>query len=340
MSIEKASGEFSRTPLVIVLIPCNDVEFLRDCLTSIENQDYQNLEILVVLNGPAVGMIDELRAEFASINRPLKFLSTQLSGIVNALNYGVEICEGELIARIDADDLMPPSRIGLQVSEFQKDPELVCVGGQLQYFTSEDHRSHPGYPESYKKICHTLHRFSSLPHPGVMFRKSALMKIGSYRNNFPHVEDWDLWVRLSEVGKIVNLPVTTVLYRVHPNQTTETHSSEQHESIMAFSASRLSACLEGSQKKTELIGGLSREILLRDIIPYLFFVRKPTCISGTFGRKEFRRRLAGYLYSNLKYTSPWRPLGRARTIFLSLTVVMVDPKILHVKIMNQIRRFS
>ena len=125
MSTDKTSWKFSLTPPVTVLIPCNDVEFLRDCLTSIENQDYQNLQIVVVLNGQAAEMIDELRVEFASMKLTLKFLATQLAGIVNALNYGIEFCETEFIARIDADDLMPPSRIQLQVSEFQKVIDVV-----------------------------------------------------------------------------------------------------------------------------------------------------------------------------------------------------------------------
>ena len=340
MSTDKTSWEFSLTPPVTVLIPCNDVEFLRDCLKSIENQDYQNLQIVVVLNGPAVEMIDELRVEFASIKRPLKFLATQSAGIVNALNYGIEFCDTEFIARIDADDLMPPSRIQLQVSEFQKDSELVCVGGQLQYLTSEDNRAHSGYPEGYKEIRHALHRFSSLPHPGVMFKKSALIKVGLYRQNFPHIEDWDLWARLSEVGKIVNLPVTTVLYRVHPNQTTQTHSSEQRASIMAFSVSRLRSCLKYPQKKNVLIDGTSRVILLREIIPYLFFVRKPICASGAFARKEFRRRLAGYLYSKIGYTNSKGFSESLRIIVLRSVIVLVDPRILYVKTRNQIRRIS
>jgi len=340
LSTDKTSWEISFSPLVTVLIPCNDVEFLRDCLTSIEKQDYQNLKIVVVLNGPAAEMIDELSIEFASINRPLKFFTTRLAGIVNALNYGVEFCESEFIARIDADDLMPPTRIRLQVSEFQKDSELVCVGGQLEYLTSIDHRSHSGYPESYKEICHALHRFSSLPHPGVMLKKSALIEVGLYSQKFPHIEDWDLWARLSEVGKIVNLPVTTVLYRVHPNQITQTHSSEQRESVMAFSLSRLQACLKYPQKKNEVIDGISRKILIREIIPYLFFARKPTCISGAFARKEFRRRLAGYLYSKIGYINPKRFSDRLQIVFLCLAIVIVDPLILYVKTINQIRRIS
>ena len=324
------------TPPVTVLIPCNNIEYLRECLASIEKQDYSNLEVLVVLNGPTSNLVKQLQADFSSMNRPIVFLSTPSAGIVNALNYGLENCHTELIARIDADDLMPTTRISLQVSEFQRDSKLVCVGGQLEYFTSASHSRHPGYPKKYKEICHALHRYSALPHPGVMYKKSALENIGNYKNDFPVIEDWNLWVRLSEVGKIVNLPTATVLYRVHPNQVTEINSLTQHRSIIAFSSFRLQECLQNSQREKLLIDNLSVIKFLYELFILLFSGIKPTYSKGAFGRKEIRRRLAGYIYLELKYSNVGECKQGFRKILLTMAIIFIDPRIFLVSIRNRL----
>jgi glycosyltransferase involved in cell wall biosynthesis len=323
--------EITINPPVTVLI-----EYLGECLASIEKQDYSNLDVLVVLNGPASKEVEQLQVNFSSMKRPIVFLSTPLSGIVNALNFGLQNCQHELIARIDADDLMPPSRISIQVSEFQSDSELVCVGGQLEYFTSNSYPPHPGYPQCHEEICHALHRYSALPHPGVMYKKSALVRIGNYRADFPYIEDWNLWVRLSAIGKIVNLPVTTVLYRVHVNQITATNSSTQHRSIAAFSYSRLQDCLENPRKINLFKDDPNAIRFLRELIFFLFSRIRPTYMSGVFGRKELRRRLAGCIYTELKYTIGTKHKQTFKKFLLSLAIILVDPRILFVSIKNLI----
>lgn len=328
--------EVATNPPVTVLIPCNNIEYLGECLASIEKQDYSNLKVLVVLNGPASNLANQLQINYSSKIFPIAFLSTPLNGIVNALNYGLQNCHSELIARIDADDLMPSSRISSQVSEFQRDSELVCVGGQLEYRASVSHLRHPGYPQKYKEICHALHRYSSLPHPGVMYKKSALVSVGNYRDDYPYIEDWNLWVRLSAIGRIVNLPVTTVLYRVHANQITETNSSTQHRSIVAFSYSRLQDCLQNPRTMNLQKDDPNLITFFRELISFLFSGIQPIYIDGVFGRKELRRRLAGYIYSVLKYPIGVKHNQRFRKYLLSIVVILIDPKISLVSIKNLI----
>ena len=326
--------EITINPPVTVLIPCNNIEYLGECLASIEKQDYSNLEVLVVLNGPASKQMKQLQVNFSSMNRPIVFLSTPLSGIVNALNFGLKNCQHELIARIDADDLMPSSRISSQVSEFQRDPELVCVGGQLEYRASVSYPRHPGYPQKYKEICHALHRYSSLPHPGVMYKKSALASIGNYRDDYPYIEDWDLWFRLSAIGRIVNLPNTTVFYRVHANQITETNSSTQHRSIVAFSYSRLQDCLQNPGVMYLHKDDQNLIAFFGELITFLFSRIHPIYINGVFGRKELRRRLAGYIYSELKYSIGGKQKQRFRKYPLRIVIILIDPRIFLVSIKN------
>ena len=326
--------EMTTTPPVTVLIPCNNIEYLRECLASIEKQKYSNLKVLVVLNGPASNLVKQLQVDYSSMSPPVEFLSTPLNGIVNALNFGLANCHSELIARIDADDLMPPSRISSQVSEFQKDLELVCVGGQLEYYSMDGFLHHPGYPQNHKEICHALHRHSSLPHPGVMYKKSALEKVGNYNDDYPYIEDWNLWVRLSALGKIVNLPIASVIYRIHANQITETNSATQYRSVIVFTFSRLQECMQNPQKNELRKDDLKSIKFLCELIPYIFCRIKPIYINGLFGRKEIRRRLAGYVYSELKYSNLGEYNQSFKKFLLSTVIISIDPRLILVSIKN------
>ena len=59
------------------------------------------------------------------------------------------------------------------------------------------------------------------------FRRHALLQIGGYRKEFEHCEDRDLFLRLSEIGRLANLKETLYLYRMHPVSICATRAQEQ-----------------------------------------------------------------------------------------------------------------
>ena len=65
-------------PSVTVLIPCNSTEYLSECLSSIEKQNYLQLEVLVILNGSAVDDLGILRITYKNYRFPLEFVSSLL----------------------------------------------------------------------------------------------------------------------------------------------------------------------------------------------------------------------------------------------------------------------
>ena len=223
--------------LVSVLIPSNNTTYIAETLESVLSQTYTPLDILVVLNGPAIDEISKLESTYKD---NVRFLTCAENGIVPSLNLGIANCKGRLIARIDADDLMPSQRIENQVNFLNENPLVVCVGGQLEYISSDlNLGKHPGYPLDDKKIKHDLHRFSAIPHPGMMYRKEQVEEIGGYSVLFPLIEDWDLLVRLAKLHKLANLETSVVKYRVHSTQSTVRNSKTQEESIKNFVESRL-----------------------------------------------------------------------------------------------------
>ena len=312
------------TPRVTVLIPCNSTNFLAECLNSVACQDYLNIDVLIVLNGKAIHERTALVQEFTEYPRNLKFVLSKKEGIVSALNLGLELSSNEYVARIDADDVMPLNRITLQIAEFTRDSEIVCVGGQLEYLAARPEQEHPGYPLTDEGFRHALYRFSPLPHPGIMYKKSAVVLAGMYREKYPYIEDWDLWTRLAQQGKIFNIQETTVYYRIHPNQSTTLHTTIQQKSIRSLSAEILKQTLKtpGQQKLqnsdyTELqsIANFSQSAFIR---------KKQTKGNGLFAQKAKRRALAGYLYIRMMSSNS----SQAQLLLWRIAITLIDPALI------------
>jgi glycosyltransferase involved in cell wall biosynthesis len=308
-------------PGVTVLIPCNSTEFLAECLDSIATQDYSDISVLVVLNGKAIHERNALIQQFSKYSRKLKFVTSEKEGIVNALNLGLELSNNEFIARIDADDLMPPKRISLQIAKFAEDSEIVCIGGQLAFFDTSSEQKHPGYPLTDKDFRHALYRFSPLPHPGVMYKRRAVQLAGMYREKFPYIEDWDLWIRLADQGKIFNLSELTVFYRVHSNQSTTLHEIVQQKSIRALSREMLNQTLKGPDQEIAHGFDYAEPYSIASLLQITFLIKSPFVKQGLFGQKAKRRALAGYLYVRLIGSTS----KQVQLVFPRIIISLIDP---------------
>lgn len=137
-------------------------------------------------------------------------------GIARALARGLEVCRGELVARMDADDVSLPGRLAAERRLLESDPALGAVGVRIEVFggpaaglaryvawqnslvTPEDH-------------ARSIYVESPLCHPSTMFRRAALDAVGGYRDG-PWPEDWDLLLRLHDARfKMAKVP--HVLFR-------------------------------------------------------------------------------------------------------------------------------
>src|SRR5690606_10889206 len=205
-------------PLISCLIPVyNAQEFLEVALDSIQKQSFRDFEILAVNDGSTDGSLNILETRAASDPR-IRILSKPNGGIVSALNHGLEHCRGRLVARMDADDIALPDRFAVQMAAFETHPDAVAVGGLIQ---SIDGRGRPiAPPGSPSRVQVTdITGFppvvANVQHSAGTFLKSALEAVGGYRSNFPHAEDYDLYLRLAGHGTFYNPPKLVLYYRVH-----------------------------------------------------------------------------------------------------------------------------
>ena len=174
-------------------------------------------------------------------NVEMKVINSNSPGIVPALNLGIASAKYELVARLDSDDLVSPDRFMKQVEYLDRFKEVVCVGTQLLFIDEAGVEfGYTKYPTQHKDIRNRMRYQNSVGHPSVMFRKSLVQRVGGYREFLTGSEDYDLWLRLCEIGKVENLTLALTKYRKSRFQFTNLLKSIQP---LTDSACRISAAM-------------------------------------------------------------------------------------------------
>jgi glycosyltransferase involved in cell wall biosynthesis len=203
---------------ISILIPVNSQKFLAEALRSVQSQSISHdlIEIVLILDRIDLGLVKEIiKVEIKDI--PVLIYESSFPGIVSALNLGLEKSNGELIARLDHDDVMLRNRLNIQYEFLEKNLDFAAVGGQIQLMSESGlFLGKAKYPYDPKSCKQAMFYRSPIPHPAVMFRKKIVLGLGSYRDNIP--EDWDLWIRLIENSKVGNLKSPVINYRIHSEQ--------------------------------------------------------------------------------------------------------------------------
>ena len=210
---------------VSILLPVYNtkLEYLKQCLVSIKNQDFKKtLEVVVVNDGSNLQTRIELTKLIAEMNtkkKNIKFVLYNLEenkGLPHALNYGLEKCTYELVARMDSDDIMLPWRIRKQYNYMKTHPKCDVLGGQM--ILIDEDKKFTRFTRHPLKINNQLVKKSNhfINHPSVMYKKSIIINCGGYSENLKgHAEDLYLWIQLIKKGYIFkNLPDCLIIYRI------------------------------------------------------------------------------------------------------------------------------
>jgi glycosyltransferase involved in cell wall biosynthesis len=219
------------TPAVSVVIPVyNGEPYLALALDSVLAQTFTDFEIVLIDDGSTdrtMEIVHTYRRKAPSHFRTV--ITRQNKGIVQSLNEGIQECRGELIARMDADDIARPNRFALQVKYMSEHPECVLVGSRVMLIDPEGAPIREWITElTHEEIDRThLERGWPVVHPTVMMRREVVNELGGYRKQYETLEDLDLFLRLAEHGKLANLPEVLLDYRQHFSSICHTRSGEQ-----------------------------------------------------------------------------------------------------------------
>ena len=230
--IDTRAIELSHEPISVVIPAYNLGHYIRDAIESVLKQDYAGPLSIVVLDDGSSDNTWQVVAAMAATSPNIRCYTQPNQGRVAARNRLLQLAPTELVAWLDGDDIAAITWISDQTGFLREHPEVVAVSGQGYAMTASGQAIGPiRHPLTSEEI-HTRHiagDAATFFQSCVMTRKTAVERAGSYREKYPAGEDYDLWLRLHEIGKLANLDRYHLFYRVHPTSANWTERNEQRE---------------------------------------------------------------------------------------------------------------
>jgi glycosyltransferase involved in cell wall biosynthesis len=239
-------------PLASVLLPVHDAaNTLEVCLRSIVRQTEPQFEVLVVDDGSTDDTVAIARA-FASGDPRFRVIERSHEGLVPTLNAGIEHARGDIIVRMDGDDIMHRERLALQIDALS-DATLSAVGCHVRLFPRDDMgsglRAYEAWLNGLVTPTDVLRdAFIECPiaHPTLAIRTGILAEHGYRDRGWP--EDYDLVLRLLGAGRaIAVVPKRLLMWRNHPTRLSRMDGAYAIDRFTACRAHHLARSFVGTE---------------------------------------------------------------------------------------------
>ena len=212
----------SNSCFVSIITPSfNQAKYLEDTIQSVLDQDYANLEYIMVDGGSTDESVDIIR----KYNDKLAWwVSEKDSGQAEAINKGLSRATGEIVAWLNSDDTYLPGTISAAVRTFEENPDVVLVYGNM---LAVDENSETINILRYDQLnLEDLLCFQIIGQPAVFFRRDALEKAGYLDSTYHFLLDHHLWLRLALQGRILHVDQTWAAARYHAEAKNRARAAE------------------------------------------------------------------------------------------------------------------
>jgi glycosyltransferase involved in cell wall biosynthesis len=253
-----------RRPIVSIIIPTyNGSLFLSECIESILKQTYSDFELILIDDGSSDNSYS-IASGYAAIDDRVVLLSHDRNlGIVNALNRGLQVASGRLIARLGHDDVALSHRLKEQVAFLENHSDVVLLGS-LVTLISSDGKTIGGIwvPETDCQIRFGLLFDSKIADPSAIYRADIVAKYGlHYDPSCECAEDYKFCVELLKYGRAYSIQEPLVKYRLHDDQMSRKFALRQEQVAQRISAEllyELDPALRVSSLERKVLDGLYR----------------------------------------------------------------------------------
>lgn len=198
-------------------------------IDSILNQSYSNFELIIINDNPKNELLKEVLEIYRKKDNRITIIQNPENiGLVKSLNRALKYSKGQLVARMDADDIAYPDRLASQI-QFIKTNHYDLIGSDLEIINETGNETNEImiFPCDTKSIMKYMKWGSCVPHPTWMVKNDVYQSLDGYRNA-PHCEDYDFLLRALAKGFVVgNLPMTKLKYRIRSKSISMSNKIEQ-----------------------------------------------------------------------------------------------------------------
>lgn len=209
---------FQNPPLVSVIALCyNHEKFLVECLQSVVNQTYSNIEIIIV-DDFSIDNSQEKILSFSHKSLSIQHIFNKKNvGNCRAFNQGLNIAKGKYIIDLATDDVLKPDRIKVQVDKFEESEKIGVVTSDAEYIDENSTWLANFYQKNRciktDKMYEFLLKSSFILPSSMMIRKSILDNLGGYDENLAY-EDFDFWIRSARICEYAHVAKILVQQRI------------------------------------------------------------------------------------------------------------------------------
>ena len=215
-----------RAPAVSVLMSVrNGAPWVREAVDSVLGQTAADLELIVIDDGSVdatAALLDAVRDDRLRVeHRPA-------AGLTRSLNRAMEVARAPLLARLDADDVALPERLARQRGFLDAHPDVgLCGTGAREVDAAGRAVAVVTPPADDRAIRRALIRGNPFVHSSVLMRRRVVDEVGGYDARLPVAQDYDLWMRMSRVTRLANLPEPLVVRRLLPGRVSSARDDER-----------------------------------------------------------------------------------------------------------------
>ncbi len=219
--------EKAKKPFVSVIMPVYNAEkYLKEAIDSILQQTFTDFELLIFNDGSTDNSLKIINSY--TDDRIILAYNGENKGYVAHLNEGIRIARGKYIARMDADDVSLPDRFEKQIEFLEKKTEYIMCGSRVLLTGKDNYEL--DLPIEDDEIRLKMLYINPFAHSSVMIRANILKEnFLYYQERYMPAEDYNLWIRLVDYGKLYNIKKTLLIYRVHGNNISFKKKNEQQK---------------------------------------------------------------------------------------------------------------
>ena len=205
---------------ITVLMPVYNAEkYIAEAIHSVLDQSFKDFELLIINDGSRDSSIDIIRS---FTDQRIVVVNQHNYGVAAALNTGIKLARGEFIARFDADDICYYRRLEEQYGFMKTNPDYVLIGSGADYVDQDGeflfYNGNLGH--SNEEIRNSIRVNCPFIHSTVFYNTSLVRELGGYETRAHHFEDYFLWIKLIERGKVLNFNKPLIAVRLNPESIT------------------------------------------------------------------------------------------------------------------------
>ena len=204
-------------------------EYLREAIESILNQTYANFEFIIIDDGSTNNSVSVVQSYH---DKRILLIRKEHSGIPESLNIGLDLAQGEFIARMDSDDVCLPDRFETQVGYLKEHTDCIVCGSYAEfigdkYSKNKSGKYNSGIPDMEEyRIRLLFSNFPTILHSSAMYNHRIFAAEGlRYDEKYLYAQDYKMWVDCSKVAVCAVCPSYLMKIRLHSSSVTRKQRS-------------------------------------------------------------------------------------------------------------------